>query len=311
MNEPAVCILLASYNGEEYIRPMIDSLLAQDYGNVRIVLSDDDSTDATAEILAQYAAAHPDRILHYRSGQRFGCAQKHFMHLLRSFHDAPYIMFCDQDDVWHSDKVRKTLSVMQKTETAQTPVLIHTDLRVVDREGKALSPSFCAQSALDGNRTELNQLLVQNVVTGCTVMINRTLAELACREVPVEAIVMHDWFLALVAAACGKVAFLDEATIDYRQHGNNSVGAKNVYSPAYLLHRLRSQSMRDALKKAAAQADAFLKTYEDLLSEAQKETVGAFASTKDAPLLQRDRIYVKYGLLKKGLVRRTAQLLGW
>lgn len=122
---------------------------------------------------------------------------------------------------------------------------------------------------------------------------------------------MHDWWLALLASAVGKTGFLAEATIDYRQHGNNSVGAKNVRSLSYLWGRLCSQNMREALKGAAGQAEVFRRCYEDLLDEEQKRLLEAFASTQNAGLLRRDRIYLKYGLLKKGVIRKTAQLLGW
>lgn len=312
MSDPSVLILLATYNGEAFVRPMIDSVLAQDHTNIRVILSDDNSQDGTPAILDEYAAAHPDRITRYRSGKRFGCAQKHFMHLLEQFHDEPYIMFCDQDDVWHPDKISKTLALMKSIETdSATPAMVHTDLRVVDGDLHEISPSFCAHSAIDGHRLALNQLLVQNVVTGCTMMINRRLAKMVCRTYDTEAMMMHDWWIALLASACGKTAFLDSATIDYRQHGKNSVGAKNVYSPAYLLKRLRSNRMRKALADAAGQAEAFAKCYREWLSIQQQELVVAFAKTRKASLFARNRIYSQYNLKKYGFVRIVTQYLGW
>ena len=311
MEKPKVLILLAAYNGESYIRQMIESVLNQTHQNFQLILSDDGSRDATAQILAEYAEKHPQKVIHYCSGQRFASAQKHFMHLLGQFQDAPYIMFCDQDDFWYPDKVQKTLDKMIGAETdREVPVLVHTDLRVVNGNGEQIAPSFCAHSAIDGNRLQLNQLLVQNVVTGCTVMINHSLAELASRNYDAEAMLMHDWWLALLASACGKIVFLSEATMDYRQHGHNSVGAKNVYSPQYLIKRLSSVKMRKSLDDAANQAQAFLNCYEDQLSDAQKELIRAFVSTRGASIIQRDRIYLKYDLLKKGFVRVCAQLLG-
>lgn len=310
MEDATVRILLATYNGKAYIRQMVDSVLAQDHKNLQLVLSDDGSTDGTQQILEEYAAADR-RVTHYRSGMRFGCAQKHFMHLLRTFHDAPYIMFCDQDDVWHRDKVSKTLALMEKTEKdPAVPVLVHTDLQVVDGDLQPISPSFCAHSGLDGNRLALNQLLVQNVVTGCTVMLNRTLAALACRETEEDAMRMHDWYLALLAAACGKTAFLPEATIDYRQHGNNSVGAKNVRSARYLLQRLRSGQTAKSLRDAARQAEAFAKTYSDLLTPGQKEMLADFAATQNAGLFVRGKIYIRHKLYKYGAPRILAQFFG-
>jgi len=311
MEEPIVLVLLATYNGAAYIHQMVDSVLGQDYPNIRIILSDDGSTDATASILDEYAAKMPDRVTHYRSGLRFGCAQKHFLHLLRTFHDAPYIMFCDQDDVWHKDKVRKTLEKMRQVEkNPDVPAMVHTDLRVVDGQLKQIAASFCDHSNLDGNRLKLNQLLVQNVVTGCTMMLNRSLAALACREAEEDAVLMHDWWIALLASACGSTGFLREAIIDYRQHGKNAVGAKNVRSAGYLWGRLKAQKMAKSLTDAAAQARAFLAVYEDVLNPKDVQMLKAFASTQNASSLKRAHIYLKYDLLKYGAVRVAAQLLG-
>ena len=307
-----VLILLTTYNGEKYVREMVDSILCQDYADWHLIMSDDASRDHTAEILAEYAEKMPDRITHYRSGLHFGNAQDHFMHLLKQFHDAPYIMFCDQDDIWHADKIRKTLEKMKQIEEDPAiPAMVHTDLRVVDQDLKEIAPSFCRHSNLDGSRVALNQLLVQNVVTGCTMMLNRALAELACWECPEKTILMHDWWIAILAAACGRTGFLNEATIDYRQHGNNTVGAKNVRSVSYLLGRLRSRKMRKSLEDAARQARSFLKCYGKLLKDEDKRMVEAFASTESAALPVRDKIYVQYHLLKHGFPRIAAQFLGW
>ena len=236
--EKQILILLAAYKGGRFIRPMVDSILAQDVGGWKLILSDDG--EDTAPILQEYADRYPDRITHYRSGRRFGSAQKHFMHLLEQFGDqADYVMFCDQDDVWHPDKVRLTLRLMEQVETDPSlPVLVHTDLRVVDGQLREMDPSFQHYSGLDGHRLSLPQLLVQNVVTGCTVMINRSLARLACRPVEEGDMLMHDWWLALIAAAMGRAVFLNRATIDYRQHGGNVVGAKDPRSAGYVLQKL-------------------------------------------------------------------------
>ncbi len=307
MNKP-VMILLAAYKGSAYIRPMIDSILAQDCDDWHLILSDDG--EDTAPVLQEYAHAYPEKITHYRSGQRFGNAQKHFMHLLRTFgKDAPYSMFCDQDDIWHPDKVRKTLALMRKTESdSSVPVMVHTDLRVVDGNLQEISPSFMAYSSLSGNRLALHQLLVQNVVTGCTVMVNRTLALLADREVPGGSMLMHDWWLALLAAACGKCAFLPEATIDYRQHGNNTVGAKNSRSPAYIWRKMRAGS-REAMVGTSMQAFSLLQVYGDVLTEAQKDVLNQYGQCFCKNKLQRIWLYKKFGLWKVGIHRIIGQIL--
>lgn len=310
MGEARVSVLLATYNGQAYIRQMIDSVLWQDYENIQIILSDDGSSDDTPRILAEYANRYPDKIRHYRSNTRFGCAQKHFMHLLTVFQDATYIMFCDQDDLWHKDKVSKTLKKMRQLENGEDiPAMVHTDLRVVDDSLEEISPSFWKYSNLDGTRLALNQLLVQNVVTGCTMMINRPLAELAARDIPDE-IIMHDWWLALIASVCGRTGCLPEPTIDYRQHGSNSVGAKDVHSANYLWHRLTSASMRNALLGNAKQAGALLNFYQEYMTEEQVAVILAFIKAQSSSLLVRDYLYIKHGLLKYGFIRKSAQLIG-
>ena len=305
-----VLILLATYNGEKYINEMVDSIIAQDYDDWHLVLSDDSSSDSTPQILAKYAHDYPEKITHYESHIRFGNAQNHFMHLLQKFHNAPYIMFCDQDDVWHKDKISKTLSKIKETEENDVPALVHTDLAVVDGNLNKISDSFCKLSKINGDRLELNQLLVQNVVTGCTVMMNKKLAEICCRcPLPKEAL-MHDWWVAIICSVFGKSAFLDSATIDYRQHGSNSVGAKNVTSPSYLLEKIKSKSMKKSLKNAALQAEAFLKCFGDGIPKDKKTVIADFAETKDASVFKRDYIYLKHRLFKCGIIRILAQFIG-
>lgn len=289
--EKQILILLAAYKGGRFIRPMVDSILAQDVGGWRLILSDDG--EDTAPILQEYADKYPDKITHYRSGRRFGSAQKHFMHLLEQFGgQADYIMFSDQDDVWHPDKVRLTLRLMEQAETDPAlPVLVHTDLRVVDGQLHEMDPSFQHYSGLDGHRLALEQLLVQNVVTGCTMMINRSLARLACRPVGEGDMLMHDWWLALIAAAMGRAVFLDRATIDYRQHGGNVVGAKDPRSAGYVLQKLKGGAVRRSLVDTARQAGAFLSCYRQELTPDQQALLADYAAAPEKGKLARLTLY--------------------
>ena len=304
-----VLILLATYNGTRYVKEMVESIENQDYSDWTLILSDDQSNDGTADLLEEYAQENPSKIMHYQSGNRFGNAQKHFLHLLSKFHDAPYIMFCDQDDVWHPDKVRKTLMRMKEIEKDGLPAMVHTDLKVVNQNLETIHPSFIRYSNLDGSRLALNQLLIQNVVTGCTMMINRNLAETVCENIPAEGILMHDWWIALIAAALGTTGFLDEATIDYRQHGDNVVGAKNAKSASYILSRISPRCIRQAIQDTAEQAALMLKLYGNKLTQEQTEMIRAFSQTRSASWLKRKQIYFKYKLYKNGIARVVAQFL--
>ena len=304
-----VRILLATYNGEKYIAEMLESILAQDYTDWQLVLSDDQSKDATVSILEDYANRYPDRITHYRSGLHFGNAQGHFLHLLNRFPDAPYIMFCDQDDVWHRQKVSATLEKMQEIEKPGIPALVHTDLRVVDGQLQEMDPSFLRYSGLSGDRVELKQLLVQNVVTGCTMMINRSLAELANANMPDRKILMHDWWLALIGAAMGTVGFLNQATIDYRQHGNNTVGAKDTKSASYILKKIRNDGVRKAMEDTYAQAEVFLDVFGDQMAPEQRQMVADYAALKHRGAMGRRVGFLKGGYYKYGFRRIVAQFI--
>ena len=309
--EKQILILLAAYKGGRFIRPMVDSILAQDVGGWRLILSDDG--EDTAPILQEYADKYPDKITHYRSGRRFGSAQKHFMHLLEQFGgQADYIMFSDQDDVWHPDKVRLTLRLMEQAETDPAlPVLVHTDLRVVDGQLHEMDPSFQHYSGLDGHRLALEQLLVQNVVTGCTMMINRSLARLACRPVGEGDMLMHDWWLALIAAAMGRAVFLDRATIDYRQHGGNVVGAKDPRSAGYVLQKLKGGAVRGPGGGRARRAGPSLPGSRRGRPRDRRARRAAEAAARE----RENRAGLPFsgggGLWKYGLNRRIGQILWW
>jgi glycosyltransferase involved in cell wall biosynthesis len=305
-----VLILMATYNGQKYVSDMIESIIDQDYENWELIISDDKSTDNTVQIIKDFEIRMPEKIRVHTSNRKFGNAQKHFMYLLSNFHDAPYIMFCDQDDVWHKDKITKTYQKMQEIQTQPTiPALVHTDLRVVDENLKCINPSFMGYSTLEGERLELNHLLVQNVVTGCTLMINKALADLAVSKIPESGMLMHDWWLALLASSFGKAAFLNEATIDYRQHEDNTVGAKNTKSFAYIMQKIRDRSAAQSIKDTFTQASMLESCFGDQMEDSVRQIIHQYVHIKDENAFKR-RISILSGkYLKNGFFRVLGQLL--
>ena len=123
-----ITVLLAAYNGEKYLEQMIDSIIAQDHTDWHLVLSDDGSDDRTPEILKKYSESMPDQITLYRSGTRFGNPQQHFLHLIDRFHDTPYVMLCDQDDVWDEDKISVAVNALGMS---QKPMIYCSSTRLV------------------------------------------------------------------------------------------------------------------------------------------------------------------------------------
>lgn len=302
-----ITVLLAVYNGEKYLKEQIESILNQSVKDVKIVIRDDGSTDNSGEIIESYCREYPDRISCIK-GEATGSAQKNFAELLKNC-DSDYIMFCDQDDVWLSDKIEKTYNAMVEAEqNDETPVLVHTDLKVVDDKLCEISPSFFDFQKLIQKDITLPKLLVQNYVTGCTIMINRALKE-KCGDIPDECI-MHDWWLALVAVLFGKLVCVNEATMLYRQHAANQVGAKAAYGLSFIKRKLATlDKVRANYNATYIQANALLKQYDAVLNITQKETIEKYCSIPKMCKLKKIRIIKKYGFKKCTRLRVMGQYI--
>jgi glycosyltransferase involved in cell wall biosynthesis len=272
--EPMIDILMATYNGERFVKQQIDSILAQTLP-VRLIMRDDGSTDATLAILQEYAQKYSAQITLLPTESRLGI-KGNFSKLMEAS-SAPYIMLCDQDDVWDKEKAADTLAHLHKMEAQygkEKPLLVHTDLNVVDRDLHLLHPSFWKYTKLYPEKAlTLNRLLVQNAITGCATMFNRPLLRKAL-PIPEECI-MHDWWLGLVASTFGAIGFLNKSTIQYRQHGSNNLGAQK-FSWANLVRKGMRLFKEIPQKKAfydknTLQARAFKGRYQsDLTPEQQK-----------------------------------------
>lgn len=280
-------ILMATYNGERYLREQIDSILAQTCGNWHLTISDDGSTDGTPMIIDGYVKRYPQKITHHHSGRRFGNARDHFFYLMNRC-EAEYMAFCDQDDVWYPDKLEKTLSELVRAEMLhgkETPVLVFTDQTPTDAQCRPLAPSLMRYQNQFFEYFDYRSILMQNVVTGGAMAINRALSDLAGRCTDSSQTIMHDWWIAVVAARFGKIVYIDEPMSDYRQHGTNSVGAKDVRSLSHIAKKL---AHLDAVQKATMekkrQALVFWKTYSKLMEENDNEFFSCFVKEKSGPL---------------------------
>ncbi len=303
-------ILMATYNGEKYLRAQLDSILQQTNSDWRLIIRDDCSTDETVQIIKEYGLLQPEKILFIEAERPSGSAQNNFFQLLQ-YSTAEYIMFADQDDVWLKNKIQLTLDKMHQLEQQfgkDVPLLIHTDLAVVDEKLRTINPSLFVMQNMGADRKQLNHILVQNIVTGCAMMVNRALLQLIT-TIPQHAI-MHDMWLALVAAAFGQIGFVDKATILYRQHGNNANGAKNVKTMQYLLWKLTSaKEIHQGLVKQYQQAAEFLELYGHVLSPSQQQLLQAYSTLEQQPIWKKWQILRHYHLYKKGIVRQLGQIL--
>jgi GT2 family glycosyltransferase len=296
-----IIILLSTYNGAKYLKNQIDSLVSQSYDDFRIIARDDGSSDESFSILKSY-----DKIEIVDSRQNLG-AKGSFAELLEyavKHTDGEFFMFCDQDDVWEKDKIAMTLAKMQELEGTygDLPLLVHSDVKVVDARLRVVAESFWKFQNIDPTRDAIHHLLLQNVVTGCTMMINRPLAKLV-KTIPEEAI-MHDWWIVMVASCFGKIGFIDEPLMLYRQHSSNDTGAKH-YSFGYFMQRF---TQKQSFIKYTSQAKVFGEVYDELLDAKTRVLLKDFSKIDTMGWFERRIFLVKWGILKNGLVRNAGLL---
>lgn len=298
-----IAILMATYNGEKYIRQQIDSILSQTCKDWELYIHDDGSTDNTIATVESYVEKYPDKI-HLIDGKSTGGAKYNFFYMFGQV-EAPYYMTCDQDDVWLEKKIELTYDKMLTIEDkADIPCLVYTELRVVDSELNTIADTMSEYQSLDCHKRTINQFILQNSVTGCTMMINRALRDKMLRITNIDNTIMHDWWAALVAAQFGKTAFIDEPTILYRQHGDNSLGALGINKLSYIVRRVwQKKQIQESMRRGRLQAREFAKTY-NLPADS---LAVRYAALEGKSRLVRQRFYKENDMYKTGTMRRLGQ----
>jgi glycosyltransferase involved in cell wall biosynthesis len=310
--EPRIQILLATYNGAPYLAQQISSLLDQTYTNWELLISDDGSTDTTTDILHGYEEQYSGKIRIIGKDKLHMGACANFFYLLGEA-DAEYVMFCDQDDYWEKEKIEISLKEMRKAEFEkgnQIPILVFTDLNVVDSELNTISDSYMKYASLDPGKVTPNRMIIQNIVTGCTTLMNRKLCDLAlmCRDS--QDVVMHDWWVSLVASCMGELRYINKSTIRYRQHGENTIGVKNIYSISFLMNKIfKNNNMRSRLKASAEQAGKFIEIYGDILPVNTKKLFSDYSKIYKLNKFKRIHIFCRYGTRMHSLARKVGQLI--
>jgi len=224
-------IILATFNGASFLAKQIDSLIAQSDIQWTLLIRDDGSSDDTVRIIEEYS--QKDSRIQVRASEGGGSsfALGNFSALLvKAFEQgAKYVFFCDQDDVWDEHKLDAVLLQLKQLEGAESePCLIHHDLEVVNEALEPIADSFINMMQLQpSDQHNPQRLISRNEVTGCAMACNRALLEIA---LPISSkAIMHDWWLALCAGYFGRLAFMPDKLVKYRQHGANTIGAKSFW----------------------------------------------------------------------------------
>lgn len=209
---PLITVAMSTYNGEAYVSEQLDSVLGQTVDDFSVLVRDDGSSDGTVAILEEYERRGDIKLIR---GNNVGVVRS-FLDLLESVPpDAEFVSFCDQDDVWHPDKIERALEVLAPRNQA-IPQLYCSEY------------TFCDASMVPQGKSHLNRrgvdfpkMLFENMVSGNTTVINRALVDRIV-EAGSEGVYCHDWWLALVATSIGDLTFDDRSTLEYRRTGSNA-----------------------------------------------------------------------------------------
>jgi glycosyltransferase involved in cell wall biosynthesis len=217
-----VAVLLSTYNGQDYISQLLDSILAQTFTDFKLIVRDDGSTDQTTSILQHYAILSDKLVLTSDDLGRIG-ARNSFIHLLGSV-DAEYYLFCDQDDVWLPNKILLLIASLETKECLHPgiPIVVHTDMIIVDKSLRIISPSMHAQLGL---KHIDESFPIVNFVSGCSMAFNH---RAKCLAMPFfnQVSFWHDHLItASVHSSNGSIVTIPLPTVLYRQHSHNAVGA--------------------------------------------------------------------------------------
>ena len=304
-------VLLTTYNGGRHLPALLDSLLAQTDPEFSVLMQDDGSEDDTVSLLADLCEKDTRFSFGAEQGQHLGAAGN-FLSLVRQT-EADYTLLCDQDDFWEEDKIAVLKNSMHELEDdfgADIPLLVHSDCSLISEEGDIVGDSFFRHQGWDPKAVTLPPLLVQNNVTGCTLIMNAPLRRLIASHARAKDLFMHDWFIALTAASFGRIRFVDRPLTRYRQHGGNAIGASSQSLLKRGLAALgKRQEARRRILLTYTHTKIFNKLYDGQLPPEAQEIVSAYLATQHMRKIPRILAIRRLGCVMQSPVTRLGQFL--
>jgi glycosyltransferase involved in cell wall biosynthesis len=294
---------MATYNGEKFIRKQLDSVLNQTCSNLKIYIRDDGSTDQTAAIISEYAQKYPEKIFFIKDNLGNLGVTKNFNELLKHS-TAPYISFCDQDDIWLPEKIEKSVARLKEAEkTVANPHLgeqggwkgfVYSDLKIIDEHDIQTHKSFWKLAKLDPKYFTFSRLLLQNIPHGCTIVMNKAMKDMMF-PIP-EGAILHDHWLSLLAVNFGEAIPMPEPLVLIRNHGGNVTQRRSNLSTR-LKRFYKNFSTKDEYIKhlhiRIKQGKVLHQKYYHQLSKENQYTLDQFLRLETTSGLERKMIYIK------------------
>jgi len=311
MINDTVDIVLATFNGEEFLPQLLNSIVSQDYVNWQLYIADDLSEDRTCEILTEYKNKSVNINVSFNDKNKG--VINNFEYLLKKTR-SKYLMFCDQDDLWFPDKISKTINKLlelEKSVKTGTPLLVYSDAIIIDKNDNIVNDSFWHCAKINPQRNKINNLLLRNIVTGCTMGLNRELLEMAT-PFPIG-IKMFDWWLALVASVFGEMSYIEVPLLKYRLHQNNTVGIKNKSIYTFIRKLFKGSFdpnlFHKNINELINQAKQFYNKYFHVLDNKTKEMLIDFINIYSYSFIKKRVILQKYSLWTNRLLDNTELII--
>lgn len=309
MSNLKVGVLIATYNGELFLREQLDSIVNNDAYHIieRVVISDDGSNDSTTSLVAGYGEKF--ELIFNDSGSNGPAAN--FFNGLNHCRDFDLLFLCDQDDIWEKSKIFDYLSAAKELDPL-IPGLLYSDVNLVDYKGTSLGKTFLENESIPSNwGMSVGNLVFQNCAPGCSMMLNRMAVERVAGNYKSE-IVMHDWWVLLFSSLYKNVFYIEKSTMGYRQHANNAVGATKKASLRTIIQKaVKSKTNFDKVINQICYFEDSLSANEIvLLNDQDREFIRKVKEFKlHGGLLCRFRMFFLFRRYKSTMIREAVTRL--
>lgn len=300
--EPAIGILMCTFNGVKYLDDQLYSIANQSYSNWHLFVSDDGSTDRTLEILKTFTKLYGEHRVTIFKGPRQGVTQN-FLSLVRITHKQfEYFAFCDQDDIWYEDKLIVAIGSLAHV-ASSVPSLYCSSTQYISEFGESLRTSYIFKRPAN-----FKNALIQSIAGGNTMVFNQATANLLARTPVYANLVAHDWWTyILVSGHDGWIYYNQEPTIGYRQHSEALVGQNFSLKAKFI--RIRKLLNGSYKRWNVENLKAFAEFEQDLTAE-NKKILSWFKKMRSKFLLVRIGAFIFSGLKRQTFIGNIALFLG-
>lgn len=287
-----VSVVMTTFNGEQFIKEQILSILNQTLPPEELIICDDGSTDRTIEIIEMLRDNAVIKL--YQNEKRLGVIGN-FKKAVSLAKPDNYIALSDQDDIWLPEKIEKSIAALISIDDKTSPAMVYSDLMLIDSKGNLINKSARNVFGNDKYTHCFQTLLYGNFVTGCTILMNPAMRKMFA-DIPDNPSFKHDAWLAYIAFSFGKISETDQPYIKYRQHDNNVTITgykKKTRTERLLTHAVSVITKNEFLKNEIILADLFISMFEEKLSTDQKNEIRKLLKLRNASYLSKKWAFEK------------------